>query len=287
MKIYRLLMIAVAISLLLTSCEKSKGDLNSEDFNLADDDAVAEAMFDDIFSSADNATQLLDNMEKSLDVTKGGIVFLVSDSCPSVSVEPVDETVRIITIDYGEGCTGFYGQTRSGRIVITVDGRRRVTGSSRTIEFDNYFFNGIKVEGTDIITNEGENDNGNVVFSHTLEGGRLIFPDEVVTGRSFYREREWIAGFDTFNPWDDESLITGTATGTNYRGVSYQNEIISSLHWKRICPFFVSGTIRITRDGAEPFELDYGDGECDELATVTRGDEVKEIILKKRHRKLR
>ena len=280
-------MIIAAVSLFVTACEKNNSDLTGEDFNLADDDAVAEAMFDDIFSTADNATQMLDNMQKSLDASKGGIMILVSDSCPTVSVELIDETLRVITIDYGDGCTGFYDQTRSGKIIITVDGRRRVTGSSRTVTFDNYFFNGIKVEGTQVTTNEGENENGNVVFSHTLEGGKLVFPDEVVAERSFYREREWVAGYSTFNPWDDECLVTGTASGTNYKGVSYQNEIVSALHWKRICPFFVSGTIKIARNGAEPFELDYGDGECDEFATVTRGDEVKEIILKKRHRRLR
>lgn len=287
MKISRFILIITAVSLFVAACEKSGSVINNEDINLADDDAVAEAMFDDIFNSADNATLILENYENSLETVKGGVVTLVSDSCPAVTVEIGDDLLRVITIDYGEGCTGFYNQTRSGKIVITLDGKRRVEGSTRTVTFDNYFFNGIKVEGIWVTTNEGLNENLEVVFSISLTGGKMTFPDGTVVERSLYHERSWIAGFNTREPWDDECLVTGYASGVTYRGISYQNEITTALHWKRICPFFVSGVISITRDDAEPIELNYGEGECDEYATLTKGDEVREIILKKRHRILR
>ncbi|MEZ4999576.1 MAG: hypothetical protein R2727_02455 [Bacteroidales bacterium] len=287
MKLSKLFLVLAAVSLMVSSCEKNGSELTTDDINLADDDAVAEFVFDDIFNTAESASLLLEGSEKSLDGLKGSTVVLVSDSCPTVSVELVDETVRVITVDYGEGCTGFYGQTRSGKIIITQSGRRITEGSFRTVTFDNYIFNDIVVEGTKVTTNQGLNDNQNMVFSTTLTGGKLIFPDETVVEREFSHEREWIAGFMTINPWDDECLVTGTATGINYNGVSYQNEITSALYWKRICPFFVSGTISITRDGADPVFLDYGDGECDEYATITRGEDVREIILRKRFRVIR
>lgn len=162
-----------------------------------------------------------------------------------------------------------------------------MSGSTRTITFDEYYFNGIKVEGTKVTENMGENEDGNVVFSSTLTGGMLTFPDEVVVTREFYREREWVAGYDTWNIWDDECLVTGYASGTTYKGVTYENTIKSALHWKRVCRFFVSGIIEINREGTEAFELDYGDDECDALATLRRGDEEKEITLRFRHRKIR
>jgi hypothetical protein len=43
--------------------------------------------------------------------------------------------------------------------------------------------------------------------------------------------------------------------------------------------------VKIEREGAEPFELNYGDGECDNKAVVTRGEESKEIQLRHKHRK--
>jgi len=48
----------------------------------------------------------------------------------------------------------------------------------------------------------------------------------------------------------------------------------------------VSGTKRFEVEGIEPFDLDYGDGECDAYATITRGDESREITLRFRHPKL-
>jgi len=56
------------------------------------------------------------------------------------------------------------------------------------------------------------------------------------------------------------------------------------LDWKRVCAFIVSGVVRIEREGAEPFELDYGTGECDNKAVVTRGEESKEIQLRHKDR---
>lgn len=287
MKIKKLIFTAATLGLIFASCEKSRDKLSPDDINLADDDAVADVIFDDILITADNALSLLDNFEKSYDGSKSGEVMIVADSCPMVSVSFIEGTGKIITVDYGDGCEGFYGQTRSGKIIITLDGRRRVEGSSHSVVFDNYFFNGIGVEGTRVSTNEGVNDNQNRVFSFSLTGGRLLFPDGKTAEREFYREREWIAGYDTFNPWDDEVFVTGYASGISISGEVFESTVVTPLHRKRICPFPVSGIIEFTRGQQEPFTLDYGSGECDEYATVQRGDESREIILKKTHRLLR
>jgi len=286
MKILKFLFSIALFSIAMGACEKSSNTLNTDDINLADDDAVTEAMFDDIFSTADNAIQIVESfMTKNPDV-KGNVV-VVADSCPTVTVEFIDEAHRVITIDFGDGCTGLWDQTRAGKIIITVNGYRKVEGSTRTVTFENYYFNDIKVEGTKVTENMGENDYGNVVFSAMLTDGMLTFPDDIVVTREFYREREWVAGYDTRNIWDDECFITGYASGTTYKGFAYENTVKSALHWKRVCRFFVSGVIEINREGIEPFELDYGDGECDAKAILRRGDEEKEIILRFRHRKIR
>ncbi|MBS1231842.1 MAG: hypothetical protein H6R35_680, partial [Bacteroidetes bacterium] len=78
--------------------------------------------------------------------------------------------------------------------------------------------------------------------------------------------------------------ITGSATGINAEGISYVRTITSSLRWKRVCAFIVSGVVTIDRGDAEPFELDYGAGDCDNKAVVSRGGESKEILLRHRHR---
>ncbi len=55
--------------------------------------------------------------------------------------------------------------------------------------------------------------------------------------------------------------------------------ITTPLIYKRGCFYPVSGTISIETDGEETKTIDYGDGECDNLITVTIGDVTEEIEL--------
>ena len=284
MKTIKLLFLFALSAMIFASCQKNNTPISTDDYNLADDEAVTEALFDDVFASADNVVQTLDAFMKSGEVKGDGVTVLV-DSCPLVTVVMTGEASKTITIDYGDGCEGFYDKVRSGKIIVEVTGRRKDVGSSRRVTFDNFYFNGIKMEGLRLTENLGPNDNGNVVFKASLSEGLLLFPNDSTIEREFVRYREWIAGYDTWNIWDDECLVTGDATGKNYKGRNYHNTIIAPLHWKRVCRFFVSGIIKIERDGIEPCELDYGDGECDNKAVVRRGENEKEIMLGYKHRK--
>jgi hypothetical protein len=283
MKTKILLLITASVLMTFITCKKDMSLLEKSSINLADDDAVSEAVFEDIFNSVDNATIALDDAMKSGN-TKA--VFLVADSCPSISVSHPSTGIwpKIVTIDYGTGCTGFYDNTRSGKIIIEVTGPRREEGSKRTVVFDNYFFNDIKVEGTKLFENLGPNTNENFVISVTLTGGKLILPDGKTIERDAEHKREWVAGFMTPNKWDDQCLVTGSARGKNGDGISYQRTIESALHWKRVCEFIVSGVVIIQREDMDPFELDYGTGECDNKAVVSKAGESKEIQLRHRHR---
>jgi hypothetical protein len=122
------------------------------------------------------------------------------------------------------------------------------------------------------------------VVSVSLTGGKLTLQDGKTIERSVAHQREWIAGLLTRNIWDDECLVTGSATGTDINGTAYTNTITTALHWTRACRFIISGVIQIGRGDAAPVSLDFGTGECDAKAIVTRGDESKEITLRNRHR---
>lgn len=277
-------MITASVLVTLISCKKDTSPLDQNTINLADDEAVSEAVFEDLFNSVDNATIALDEVMKNGDYKSD---FLVTeDKCPAVSVENPETGIwpKVITIDYGSGCTGFYNHTRSGKIIVEVTGPRRLEGSRRRVTFDNYYFNGIKVEGVKVFENLGANENQNFVISVTLTNGRLVLPDGKTIERTVDHKREWIAGFMTPNLWDDECLVTGSATGKNAEDITYVRTISTPLHWKRVCEFIVSGIIEIEREGEEAFNLDYGDGECDNKALVSRGEESKEIELRHRHR---
>jgi hypothetical protein len=285
MKTKIFLMMAAMIIVSFSSCKKDSDNIDQTSIDLADDDAVSDAVFEDVFNTTDNATIILDQMGKSIDAkSETG----VTDSCPSITItHPTDANwPKIVIVDYGTGCTGFNDNTRSGKIVIEVTGPRLQVGSKRTVTFVNYYFNDIKVEGTKVLENMGYNSNQNLVISVKLTDGKLTLPDGKVIERSVDHQREWTAGLLTRNIWDDECLITGTATGININGVAYTNNIMTALHWTRACRFIVSGVVKIEREGMLPVELDYGTGECDAKAVVTKGGESKEILLKYKHRNM-
>ena len=207
---------------------------------------------------------------------------VLADSCPTVTIANPETGIwpKTLTVDFGTGCSGLYDNTRSGKIIIEVTGPRLEAGSKKTITFDNYYFNGIKVEGTKVIENAGYNENQNLVFSVKLTDGKLTLPDGRFIERTADHQREWISGLLTKNIWDDECLVTGTATGTTLEGVAYSNTITTALHWKRACFFIVSGVVKIEREGKPDVDINYGTGDCDAVAVVTRNGESREILLR-------
>lgn len=277
MKTKAIIFISALMFLLAGSCQKTS-TIEESAIDAADDATFSETMFDDVFATLEIATATAESMLKSASVT---------DSCPVVTVTFPGQGLwpRTVLVDYGDGCTGLNDILRSGKILITVTGPRREEGSSRTVTFDNYYCNDVKIEGTKVIENLGPNGAGNVVFSAVLTGGKVTLLDGRFIEREFDREREYVAGYLTRTPWDDQCLITGVAAGVNLNGLSFTHQITGALQWQAACKFIVGGTLAIEVEGMEPFVLDYGDGDCDAAATLIRGDETKEITLGLRHRK--
>jgi len=285
MKTKIFLMIAAITVLSFSSCKKDSTLMDQASIDLADDDAVIDAVYEDVFNTADNAEITIDLMGKGSETNSEDVI---TDPCATIKVtHPLNaDWPKTVTVDYGAGCSGFNDNTRSGKIIIEITGPRLTAGSKRTITFVNYFINNIKVEGTKVLENKGYNNNKNLVVLVRLTGGKLTLPDGKTIERDIDHQREWTAGILTKNIWDDECLITGTATGKNINGVAYKNTITTALHWKRACRFLVAGVVKIERDGKQPVELNYGTGECDAKAVVMRGGESKEILLKYKHRNM-
>jgi hypothetical protein len=286
MKTKILLMITALAVFSFSSCKKdSSGVIEQASLNLADDDAVTDVVFEDVFNTVDNATIILDQLGKSIEVKSATIV---ADSCPVISITHPSDALwpKTVTVDYGTSCTGINDNVRSGKIIIEVTGPRLQTGSKRTVTFMDYYFNGIKVEGTKVLENMGFNNNQNLVISVKLTAGKLTLPNGKTIERSMDHQREWIAGLLTRNIWDDECLITGTATGKNVDGVAYTNTILTALHWTRACRFIVSGVVKIERDGKSPVQIDFGSGDCDAKAVVSKDGISKEMLLRNKHRSM-
>jgi len=266
------------LALMVTSCQKTK-PLETSSVEAADDAVFTEAVFDDVFTTLEVASYMTEDMKKSATVI---------DTCPVITVTHPEETAWPVNIEinYGTSCEGLFDVVRSGKILITCTGPRKTVSSERTVTFQDYYINGVKIQGTFTVKNEGLNNSGNVEFSASLTGGKITLPDNRTIEREFSREREYIAGYATWNPWDDVCLISGSANGKTLSDLTYSMTIINPLRWEASCRFLVSGTIEFDVDGVEPFSLDYGDGDCDNEATLSRGDDTKTILLRYNHPKL-
>jgi hypothetical protein len=264
----------LGFAVLTTSCKKNN-DIQLEDKVLTQDDAYAESTFENVSDMADEAYDI--SMGDNLKSTEGNRMFL--SECATVTID-TNVFPRTMTINFGDvNCLCHDGKYRRGKIIITFTGRYRQPGTVITHGFENYFVNDRSVDGTKVVTNMGENENGNLYFTIEVVGV-IQKPDGGGTfSWNSSRVREWIQGSDTPNRWDDIYLITGTAQGIRPSGLTWEREIMTPLRVELACRFIVSGTIEMRPQDRPVRLLDYGNGDCDNEATVTINGETYTIHL--------
>ena len=100
----------------------------------------------------------------------------------------------------------------------------------------------------------------------TIENKTLNTVTEVT--RSSNRTWTWVQGMETTDDQTDDVIeIEGSLTATSGSD-SYKKEIVEPLVRLGTCRFIVKGIVKVTINDMVS-SLDYGDGECDEVATMT------------------
>ena len=186
-----------------------------------------------------------------------------------------------ITIDFKTGCTDAKGNVRKGKIIVTFNGRRFALNSTIVTTFSDYYVNGIKIEGTNTLTNLTATLESSPKFKSEVVGGKVTFTDGKVATRDHVLTREWIRAA---NPSGDSWKVTGSASGTTREEVSYQMEITKALVYKRECLaskvfIAVEGTKKFT-SGDKTLTIDFGTGTCDNTVTLTYNGVSKEVEVK-------
>jgi len=260
-------------AMLFHSCEKEV-EINPEILETVQEEAVATTIFDDVFAQIEMG-------ENSAFGLKSGDGETTS-SCPAVTVDPVGPNFpKTITIDFGEiGCEGPEGNVRTGKIIIFISGRHRTDGSVKSVSFENFTVNGFKVEGTKTITNMGRRDNGNIYWKIQVEGAQITSPEGLTFQWESVREREWVTGENPPLPFINHVYeITGNTNGVNRFQKEFSVTVQTPLVVKMNCRFIVQGSVLIQIAGRPDAILDYGDGTCDNIATITVNGETKRIRL--------
>lgn len=239
-------------TLFLTSCKKDK-EIDT-DLTSTEDQSQGELVYDQVFKQVDQAAD-------DAGLKKGGYPIITKDTLA---------TPRTMRIDYG---TSNYlcldGNYRRGAILVSWTGRYRETGTVINIGFESFYQNGNKVEGSKTITNNGPNSLGQLSYTIVVNGKITIAENLTHTWNS-NRTRLWIEGESTKSVLDDVYEITGSTTGVNRKGINYTAQITTKLRVELACEWrIVSGVIEVTPEGKNMRKIDFGNGACDRLVTVT------------------
>ncbi|MDO9512464.1 MAG: hypothetical protein Q7J34_11945 [Bacteroidales bacterium] len=275
-KIKLILGILIVASLVfsLNACNKEDASINTDkEINLASDEALSDKLFSDVKDIVDEA------MGIGLKSTEIDTIFMGPCVVKTIDTIGIPHT---ITIDFGEtNCLCRDGRYRRGKIMVHYTGRYRQVGTVITHTFDNYFVNDNQLLGTKIVTNQGFNSNNNMTWTISVNGQVIKANNGGTITRVAERMREWSEGIETpHRRWDDVYLLTGTSTITREDGSMQTSTITTALKKKMNCHWIVSGIIEMQRTGKPLKVMDYGDGQCDDLATVTVNGETRTIHLR-------
>ncbi len=259
----KIAVVAIVMTMSMVSCKDK-----SEDFS--DEEAITEnsAVGD---NEADDASQISYSAEFD---AKGG---RSEKSLPTCAVVTNDKISKTVTIDFGTGCVGAYGRTRSGKIIILYSSTLGDSLANRTITFDNYKVNNKSVTGMIELRDISKNPAGNLQSTRRVTDLKITFPNGKYVTFNGSRTREWTDGAGDSNPDNNKYRITGTLTGLSSTGRTFTHEIISPIIVDFACAkqgnfARVAGVVETTKLGGfgeRKRTVDYGDGTCDKVITVT------------------
>lgn len=267
-----------AVCILFTafhSCQKDEVTPAIEEISMSQQETLAEETLNDIDILVDEALDTNFGMLKSASLES--LSYLTD--CPVVTVNKT-AIPQVITIDFGTSCTGKDGKKRSGKILVTSSSFSTFP-SVRDKSFENYFVEGKKIEGTvtKTISKDQVNNIRTAVISENIS---LAFPNGEGTAKRIANlTRQYQR--NTLNNKEDNVVVSwGTVEFTRVSGVkvSKTSSDKNPLVYKISCHHIVSGIVSFTSSKNTSWSIDYGNGECDNLAMLTIGDKTKEIKIK-------
>ncbi|TNE53326.1 MAG: hypothetical protein EP338_12385 [Bacteroidetes bacterium] len=272
-------LILVSALLVVAACKKEEEnppeETQTNDSNSPIANAIIESSFDDMTNMTDQAitgTMVYYKSPKVKVVPPDAYEAGMYTREPCNVVISIDTTSspKSITIDWGAAnCDCNDGKQRRGKIVTTFTGKYRDVGTVITHTPVDYYVDDNKIEGSKSVTNEGLNSNMQPYFTISVDGTATLANGDVYSYTS-NRVRTWTAGVATLGDFlDDEYEITGSATATSTTGEGYEAVITNALLVKVGCAFVTKGTLEFTPVGKLKRIIDYGDGTCDKVFTVT------------------
>ncbi len=284
----KILLFATLLSVIFFIGCSTNEPVNQESAAITANDIITNS---DIDASVDDVSIIAEDqfdMQKSMASKTSGGMMSILPACTKITTILTNDTWTK-TIDFGtQGCTLHNGNIVKGKIIISFS--KNFTAQIKTITYTlvGFYHNGKLIEGTKTITHELKstvlNPNIHPVTTHSIDL-KIIFPDGTIYTRIGTRVKEFVEGYTTINKWEDNIFLAWgyhITTFPNGEKHTYTTTKENSLRFVMSCkmPFPVKGIVEITKNDHKA-TLNFGNGECDDLAIITINGVSKEIHLKK------
>ncbi len=260
------------ISFLIISCETISDKILPEpDLSLLEDEVEIYRSYEDV----DNIT--LEVMQSN------GLGARIINStqtllCHASDVK-VDKLTKKIIIDFGTGCTSPEGVVRKGKVLLTYSGNLAFPGSTIITSFEGYEVNGLKLEGTRVLTNTGINlATSTITMTVKVENGKITWPDNTFATLKMNQVREIKLEAQGY-----ETSVIGTGEGKSRGDYNYSTLITTPLKLTQTC---IASGIWVPNSGVMQFifkgiksSVDYGSGTCDKVGKVTYPGGSKDVTF--------
>ena len=277
----------------LVSCKKSilssTGSNESNAATLSDTSTSAENAYYDVLNTAfvgvsDNSsvwsTNLIHPGQTSTFSTEGnGLSHL------GCAIYSIDDTIpghypKTMSLDFGAGCSSGDGIVRKGKITYLFTGSIFKPNSSITVTFSQYAVNGYGIQGAYQITNNSSIANG-ITFTTKVTNGIITYPDASNFHYNHNRTYTMTAGASTPSIIsDDVYSISGNSSFSASDGSSLVSTITTPLVKAVSCHYVSAGVVSFVYDNAFNGTIDFGNGTCDNLATLKVGSISRIITLR-------
>ena len=261
--------IIIISAFVFSSCKKKEKEEKDTDTGAIADQSFASTTVNDMTSISDEAGKGNSSTTSSF---KTGEINAVLSSCSIITFDTL-AAAKTITVSFGTtNCLCNDGRNRRGALIISYTGRYKDSLTVISVIPQNYFVNDNQVTGSKTITNKGHNSSHHLVYDINANIQIIKASGAGTISWQSSRQREWVMGENTPTWSDDIYWITGNANGTTSNGNSFTSIITSplirnmSIGCRR---HFTQGKMEHTPSGKATRYLDYGNGACDDLATVT------------------
>lgn len=294
--------LVTAVIFVLLACQKETEILNSTDTQNVNSEAASAAY---ISENSDISSIVMSNLTTAQYAggrAGGEIISNLGSTdgrlkCAIITVERTgtkQAPAGIITINYDSlakiNCVDDHNVARKGKIIITYKGGRWQPGSTFSIQLVNFYRNSVHIEGSEYDTTKLSIDSLHLQFVSRLVDGKVTFGD----GRSIERDhtftKTWYRSSNPAQPANNEWHIEGTATGTCKNGNTFMMQVQQTspliqkfLCWSKYKIYIPVKGIKIitvtSPTETKTYEVNYGDGTCDNLVTVTVNGKEKAISV--------